>query len=280
METRSLAAEENRPRVDRKNPWSPPVVIERLDVPSGSIHVAREDLLTGGTKQRAIIPYLQTLSRTGVREVIYASPFCGFAQVALAVSGRALGIPITLFCERDLTSPGSLRAHEFSEIARAHGARIFLCETLAEAELRSIEFTGGSPHLFKVPLGFRDPRYIEFMSRCLTSEYVRIRGLLGHDPKRLWLPIGSGTLAGIFSKIVPRTTEIVGVDVGVLEATDPRIRNLENQPNLRIHRAPELFRERSRNLPPIPSNLHYDAKLWGWIRELGRDGDLWWNVAR
>ncbi len=39
------------------------------------------------------------------------------------------------------------------------------------------------------------------------------------------------------------------------------------------------FAEQASLSPPIPSNEHYDAKLWAHILERGRAGDLWWNVG-
>ncbi len=68
-----------------ENRWSPDVILETRSIGNCDIWIAREDLLPGGTKQRAVIPYLRELSALGYRQLAYASPFCGYAQVALAV---------------------------------------------------------------------------------------------------------------------------------------------------------------------------------------------------
>ncbi|MBC7370827.1 MAG: hypothetical protein H7326_04635 [Bdellovibrionaceae bacterium] len=69
---------------------SPPVVLQKMKIANATSYIAREDLLEGGSKQRAIAPYLEDLVRAGYTHFIYASPFCGFAQVALAASARKL----------------------------------------------------------------------------------------------------------------------------------------------------------------------------------------------
>jgi hypothetical protein len=44
--------------------------------------------------------------------------------------------------------------------------------------------------------------------------------------------------------------------------------------------AEQEFSEMATNRPPVPSNIHYDAKLWSFVKSHAQDGDLWWNVAR
>jgi hypothetical protein len=261
--------------------WSPPVILESLKIPGGRVHVVREDLLPGGTKQRAILPYLQDLRDQGVTEVVYASPFCGFAQVALAVCGSAMRMPVTLFCEQAPGKPGGLPArHAFTSVAASFGAKVHLSENLKTAHAAAVQYSGAREGAFNVPLGFSDPSYIEHMSKEVARQYELIEARIGEKPRRLWLPVGSGTLARIFCDLLDGDCQIFCVDVGVLPPTDPRIAGLKNLPNVTLMTAPETFHEESRTRPPVPSNLHYDAKLWSWIRKQGQDGDLWWNVAR
>jgi len=265
----------------REPDWSPPVILESLRIPKGVVHVVREDLLPGGTKQRAILPYLRDLRARGVTEVVYASPFCGFAQVALAVCGAAMQMPVTLFCERD---PGKVGAnpvqHAFTTVAASFGARIHLYENLTAAHDAATDYANQDDRVFNVPLGFSDPSYIAHMTKEVRRQYGLIEARLGEKPRRLWLPVGSGTLARIFCGLVDPACQILCVDVGVLPSTDPRISGLREFPQVQLMKAEESFREKSRTLPPVPSNIHYDAKLWSWIRRHGEDGDVWWNVAR
>lgn len=259
---------------------SPPVVLQSVNLGRGEILIAREDLLPGGTKQRAVTPFLEELKKSGVNSVVYASPFCGFAQVALAMSGRPLGLSVDLFCEKDTTQLGTPKAHEFSRLAQESGATIHLCNSLAEAETRAEDFAARQNSCFKVPLGFREPRYLQFMKERVAQEFRRIAIAIGAVPSRVWLPVGSATLANVFCEITDARTQLICVDVGVLTAGDPRLESLASHPKVKMQRAKEKFHEPSQTQPPIPSNIHYDAKLWTAILKEGQAGDLWWNVAR
>lgn len=77
--------------------FSPPARLSRLTVKDKTIHVVREDLLPGGTKQRAVSHFISQSAESGRCQFVYASPFCGYAQVALAYVCRELGFPCTVF---------------------------------------------------------------------------------------------------------------------------------------------------------------------------------------
>jgi hypothetical protein len=259
--------------------WSPPVEITTMSLGDRTLHVAREDLLPGGTKQRAIVPFLVETSAWGPREFIYAGPFCGFAQIALAYSCHALGLKARLFCERDPVTGG---AHAYSKIAEEWGATISLHDSLALADRASRECSARQgDKSFLVPLGFAHPLYLRHLSEELTQKMEQVTAVLGPRPRRLWLPVGSGTLARAFkASLNPALWSIVCVDVQVLPKDDWRIGQLEQSPGLEFMRVAEKFHEPA-VLPPeaFPSNLHYDAKLWRHFSSTASDGDMWWNVA-
>ena len=266
------------------------VKVDQVNLESGpSIHVVRDDLLGGGTKERACRPFLESLMRDGAREFVYASPFCGFAQVALAKSAKELGARCTIFAEE---APAG-GAHEFTELARSYGAKIRLTSNLSEASIQAQAaerdahtfremFPDGSmfthrASVINIPLGFDHRAFHQAFHVALQDAWSQISYL---DLKRIWLPVGSGTLARCFRSIAPPRIEINLVDVGVLPQKDDRIRMLTDLPNTRYMKAPEKFIEEAVEMPPIPSNKHYDAKLWAFLNENARSGDLWWNVAR
>ena len=271
-----IEASASRPRPN----LSPDVVIDILKTERGEIHVVRDDLLPGGTKQRACGPLLEELARQGFSEFVYASPFCGFAQIALAYTCRALGFSCTIFTETDLSRRGSKQAHAFTKLAESFGARIELCESLVSAEERSERFALRSNGRNKIPLGFNCAEFTSAFETALTLQWNVIRRKLGKTPRRIWLPVGSGTLAGVFAQVLPEEAKINCVNVHVLPDTDLRILALVRNPRFNVYSAPELFPECAQSKPVIPSNTHYDAKLWQFIAEHGEDGDLWWNVAR
>ena len=253
--------------------WSPPVVLDTVFAGKSQIYVAREDLLAGGTKQRAIIPYLKFLETQGYTEFVYASPFCGFAQIALAVSASAIGLKSRVFCERNENTT-------YASLAASHGATVTFIDSLADADAKTQEYADASSNRYAIPLGFADDAYIKFMTIALRREYKNLCEQLGEKPKRIWLPVGSGTLARIFADIVePVECELLCVNVRVLSDDDTRISGLHDFENIQLMKSSERFCEPAAQLPPLPSNINYDAKLWKHIVASGQPGDLWWNVA-
>jgi hypothetical protein len=257
---------------------APPAVVEALRVPAGRVHVVRDDLLPGGTKQRAVIPYLVAKAARGSREMVYASPFCGYAQVALAAGCAAVGLRARVFCEEDPSFPGLGRAHAFARRAAELGASVRILPSLPAAEEAAWRHAhrAGSE---KIPLGFDCPLFHDLLVAAIDRELPRIVRRLESPPRRVWLPVGSGTLARAFHRVLPPGISLECVDVRVLPPGAVQLERLRGIPRLRLWPAPERFAEPAELAPPVPSNTHYDAKLWRFITTQARDGDLWWNVG-
>jgi hypothetical protein len=236
------------------------------------VAVVRDDLLKGGTKQRAAIPFLRHMMEKGVEEFVYASPFSGYAQIALARSCELAGAKCSIFAEKQ-NGFGSCFTASIAEIAK-----VKLFDTLAEAESSSKKYAESDPRRYKIPLGFNDPVYRECLQNELAKQWQILCDKLGFIPSRLWVPVGSGTLANVFYNILCNT-QLVCVDVGVLHRFDQRIKKIKSLKNAIYIRTPESFSERADFIPPIPSNLFYDAKLWQFIEANAKPGDVWWNVA-
>lgn len=261
-----------------ENP-QPPIQVDHLHLDAArSIYVVRDDLLPAGTKQRAILPLLKDFQKQGVRDVVYASPFAGFAQIALAYGCQAVGMRCKVYCERDPGQPG-LKPHSFTLLAQQWGAEVVVVETLAEAEERSLEHAEKNG-AFKIPLGFHCREFQAHFQAAVTFALGSLRRQLGFLPTRVWLPVGSGTLAQAFRKAAPPSMHLNCVDVHVLHDRDLRIQALQKLPSVSYFSAEQEFKDRATALPPVPSNLHYDAKLWAFVQSFAEDGDLWWNVAR
>jgi hypothetical protein len=258
--------------------FSPLIKTSLLPIPQGLVMVIRDDLLPGGTKQRATAPYLRELMEEGHTSFFYASPFAGFAQVALAYAAQKLGVSCTIVCEKDQTQPGR-RFHPFSLLAENYGAQIILVDSLSSAEVRAFELSHQSQSL-KIPLGLDSPIFRQHLKTELMLQWSEIEKLSSQKIKSLWLPLGSGTLARTFNEIVPKEVLINCVNVRVLDSQDDRIRAISDNPRIKIYEAPMKFHEEARVLPTVPSNLFYDAKLWDFIRLHAHDRDVWWNVAR
>lgn len=267
-------------------PVCPPIQVEMAATKHARICIVREDVLEGGTKQRAAAPYLAHKIKNGARNFVYASPFAGFAQVALAQAARACGAKLQLFCEAlpasfsNGSTRSELRSHEFTKLAESFGANVRLFPTLDLAKAAASEFERMNEEYLQVPLGLDDPVFRTLMRTSLSAEWNWLKSTSNLPVRNLWVSFGSGTLAGILAEIVGPSTKVIAVDVGVLEKNDKRISRIRNLSNVEYVRLEMPFAAKAGSLPPCPSNLHYDAKLWELINENAAQYDVWWNVAR
>ncbi len=258
---------------------SPDVVVESLRVDRGTLRVVRDDRLAGGTKQRAILPYLRDLIAEGFDDYVYASPFCGYAQVALASACSLLGVRATIYCEGDQTAGRKGLFHPFSERARSLGAQIIRVENLEEATREAHLYAREKRGAIELPLGFDSESFREHLGREVTKQWAGILDAEKTNPRAIWLPLGSGTLASVFSRVVPKEIQLHCVNVRIFSLESPKLARFVGDPRIILHDAPELFSEPARLPPEIPSNIHYDAKLWQFLKQHAEDGDLWWNVG-
>lgn len=240
--------------------------------------------MKGGTKQRGIIPFIQHFHKgCGVKEFVYASPAAGFAQVALIESCKILKLQCSIF--RVIEEGWARRTPDVqipdwkyggNDAWNAH--RLYMANTLDEAEKAAQEYIKDKPLSYKIPLGLNEPLYKTCLKRELEVQWKILCNKLGYIPNRLWLPVGSGTLANVFSSIATET-QLMCVDVRVLPKNDTRIQSIRQLPNVEYISAVELFSQPVEQEPPIPSNIFYDAKLWRFINKAANPMDVWWNVA-
>ncbi len=263
-----------------KTQLSPPVQLSILSNKNKKIFVAREDLLPGGTKQRAAAHYVRLMNNEGYDHFVYSSPFCGFAQVALSYVCRILNLNCTIVAERDPNPKNRIGKHTYTRLAESYGAQIVLAKDLSTAELISRRLCTVNKRYLRVPLGFDCPEYKAFLKVELIQQWNAILSVLPRKPKALWLPVGSGTLAQTFSDFVKFETRLHCVNVHVLPQNDKRIQDVRDNPHITLFSSPQPFAEATTDLPSIPSNVFYDAKLWHFIKQHAESGDVWWNVGR
>jgi hypothetical protein len=257
------------------NELSPDIQHTYLEGKNGPLVVVRDDLLPGGTKQRACAPYLTQMAQLGHKEFIYASPFSGYAQVALSYVCQKLKLKCTLVCETQSES----RFHPYSLLSQQYGARLIKASDLTSAEARAQELVLNES-ILKIPLGFDSDDFRFHLKEEIHLKWKKFESTLNTKVKNLWLPLGSGTLAKTFSEILPNHITINCVNVHVLKNKDQRIQKLKKNSRINIYEAPMKFHERANMIPAIPSNEFYDAKLWSFINQYGQAGDVWWNVAK
>ena len=86
-------------------------VVDPLKFLEKTVNVVRDDRLPGGTKQRGLYGLLVEHRAAGVHRFVYASPFCGYVQVALSYLCAEIGLSCVLFCERNVVGVNPYAAH-------------------------------------------------------------------------------------------------------------------------------------------------------------------------
>lgn len=251
------------------------VIITKLKTKKSYVNVIRDDLLSGGTKQRGIIPFITKLQTKGIEEVVYASPFCGFAQVALARACNKVNMKCTIVAERDpYTKTFSDTSKQIKDIAQ-----IYLENTLVEAENIAIRYKNSSiAPCIKIPLGLNHDLFKLYFKTALYELWINICHQLDFTPDNVWIPFGSGTLAERFSLVITNPTNLICVDVGVSEnAWNDSL--IVKDPNIIYLKTNQPFHEPAVNLPEISSNKYYDAKLWDFVYNHAGHRDIWLNVG-
>ena len=227
----------------------PPPVVER----HGNIVVVRDDYLEGGTKQAALV---DVLPRLNVQEVVYASPVYGYAQVALAIVCRDLGMRATIFCAARRTP------HRLTQRAISAGANVVQVPVgyMSVVRCRATEYCNRTGATL-LPFGLdTDEMRSEIAVRAKHVQY---------DPQEVWCVAGSGTLTRALQDAWPAAKHYA-VRIGA----EPSVGRAD------VYVAPEKFEQDAKRPPPFPSCRNYDAKAWRFVLEHAKSGALFWNVAR
>lgn len=230
----------------------PPIHVERIE----GVDVVRDDLVPGGTKRRALERMIQLWPEA---ELVYASPACGYAQLALALAGAGNDRRVTIFT----AARGTLAP--LTAAAQAAGARIeqvpagYLSNVQAKARAYCAE-TGAR----LVPFGLDCPEFVDALAGIVQDAAI-------DAPDEVWTAAGSGVLSRALQRAWPAArffAVAVGKEPDAGRAT--------------VIRAPEPFDATATEAPPFPSSENYDAKAWRFVREAVRWSGrrvLFWNVA-
>jgi hypothetical protein len=226
--------------------------LETFTANGKSISVVRDDLLTGGTKEAALLSFIETMPE---RELVYAGPRQGYAQIALAAACKAIGKKATLFiAQSKIKHPRSIKAAELGA-----GLHEVPCGYLTVVQARAREYcqqTGAR----MLPFGLA----CEEMEKAIES---RARAL-NISPSEVWSVAGSGTLQRGLQRAWP-SAQFFAVQVG----KPPDAGKAE------VIIAAEKYEQDAAEPPPFPSCSNYDAKAWRHIVAKASNGALFWNVA-
>lgn len=226
----------------------PAPIVDRV----GKFYVVRDDKLAGGSKVRFLLPFLANRPE---REIVYASPGQGYAQIALAHVCRMLGKRAVVFVGKRKVQ------HARTVAAKNAGATVLLVEhgrlNVLQARARQFAEERGA---FLVPFGCDVPEAIEHFAAAARE--------LPFIPMEVWACAGSGTLIRSLQTAWPAAA-FNAVRVGA----QPKVGGA------RLYTAPEKYEDPAELLPPYPSCDNYDAKVWRFASKHGGDGALIWNVG-
>jgi hypothetical protein len=234
----------------------PPIVIENIE----GINVVREDLLPGGTKRRAAYNYV--LRFPEIENWVYASPRQGYAQLALAYVCKDLGKKAIIYV------PDSDEKTELTQQSEALGAEINQVPmgmlTVINKRARDRQGLGWDKTMC-LPFGLDHPIIVQTIANFA-------KGLL-IEPKEVWSVMSSGVLSRGLQMAWPNAKFNIVMTGHVM--------NEREIGNATSYRSPYKFDQacKVKELPPYPSEIYYDAKVWSFVKQYGTSGALIWNVA-
>lgn len=239
--------------------YNPPVVVTQHVINNIKYNVFRDDYLIGGTKQRALIQFIQ---KTNKDKYVYAGPSHGYAQIALAFACKIMHKKAVIFINKlekrtELTeyalSFGSVELHEISADLK----------TLQE---KAAAYSNSDSYL--ISFGGNEPEYLDALYKALSLTIPK-----NIKPSRIWIVAGSATILQVLYKIFPKT-HFCAVQVGKTIWPD----QINNRTTLYV--SPEKFMDRAILQPPYPTVATYDAKLWTFFLKYGKANDYIWNVGK
>jgi hypothetical protein len=263
-----------------------------------SVNVFRDDVLEGGTKQRAMAVMIRD---SKADRFVYAGPAEGYAQVALAYVCKLYGKKSTVVLPRRRDR----RLHALTLVAKSHGvhvvevpprnngngvARLKDVQSFAEQMVKQHNDEKHEGDVMELlPFGLHCDSFVselvQRLKKCIPDDL-----LSKNPPKRLWTVAGSAALLASFAKVWPETKFMV-VQVGKkiwpdqigytkLESDGEGEFNGPRTFESELFIAPERFFDVAHKQPPYPTVRTYDAKLWQFVLKHAENGDYVWNVGR
>jgi len=223
--------------------------------------VWRDDLQFGGTKSRILKPYIQRRLEK-YDDFVFASPRVGYGQLALSYVCNQLGSKSTLFVPKGKTTSITERCLEL-------GSNVIQVPMgyLTHLQYKSKIYIDENPNSHLLPFGFDVDEIID--------DGVEIIKNLNDwkDYDEVWSVISSGVLSRILQRVFPKS-KVKGIRIG--HDTTER-----EQGRAELQISPYQFKNpcKKKELPPFPSNLHYDSKGWKPFIEQSKPNSLFWNTA-
>jgi hypothetical protein len=245
------------------------------------LNVIRDDNLVGGTKQRALYKYLEKYPH--ISEFVYAGASTSYTQVALAVCCARLKKKSTLYIQH----PAPSKPPTLTALAKKLGAssQVFY-DQLAEIQTRAFDYVDLKNKDKEVHEAMLIPLNLdtEEFGEILTNQILRALPPNIKKPERLWFTAHTGTLLKSISHVWPETNFMPVTVSQKLREHDfgPDLWNrMGGSERVEMLVAPQKFIQPvpQTAVPPYPSVMTHDAKVWQFIMKYGDDGDYVFNSA-
>jgi threonine dehydratase len=221
------------------------------------VYVLRDDLLPGGSK--SIL--MEHILDDKYNEYVYASPVYGAFQIALSIWCKDNNKKATIFCaKRNQLHPNTIKCMR-------NGANVIEveCGYLTVVNKRAEDYCKLSKAL-KLEFGAKT----DISKNILSNRMREIIKEIGHEPKEIWCPIGSGTLVESILMATEKS-KVIGVQVGA------EYNNNNNR--LYVIKYNKPFDKPSTFIAPFPSMKNYDLKAWEMCMKYKKTDDVFfWNV--
>lgn len=238
------------------------------------------DHYLGGTKARAIVPYLEGKVREGYREFVYAGPTGGAGFLTIAVGAtKVRALSAFFLCGSDNERVDHVRRLG-SKVSTGH-------RNLMDASNAAYAHLALHKDAYQVPFGVDDKVFGELLVRSIIDDVKHLT-----PPARVWVAAGSGCVLKALMTTWPDARFLV-IEVGKFLTWEgleeppgevwrkdpinvPRVTSADGR--LTVYHHPSRFPEPARVIPPYPSLLNYDAKVWEYVCAHAEAWDVVWNV--
>ena len=223
------------------------------------LHVVRGDLYQGGIKCRVLTELFAADIKE--EEVVYAGCYFGHSGFALGLAGLATDKRIALFLPSPHKDTYIQRQVESLNNVTCHIVEAEHQDGAVAAAREYAEKTGG----YLLPVGFDYPAF--------TDRYIALMQSLDIHPEEVWVSGGSGVSARCLIRAFPNAR------INVINLNVRSNAQLGSPYKVRTIPEPLSTPASAEKIPPYPSALYYDAKIWQVVQEHAKPGAFVWNIA-
>ena len=178
--------------------YNPDILIEKI----ANLNIIRDDQIIGGTKFRAIVPFLDKLlkEKPNINELVYFGASNGIAQLALAyyLFLKKSKIRLTIFLQ-ETNLIDSLNLVKSVTLLYPYSNYRKYKEPMKLIWPKMEEYLKQNKNSHDLPFGLDDDTFKLMLSKSLEKKLINVQ------INRIWLVAGSGTLLSILMNILKKT---------------------------------------------------------------------------